>query len=182
MWTWTLVLMQLFVSVTWTLLTVCGAVLQSDIYRKSGSKLVTPFKHGRGTIRISPQEVWPPSCRDSAASFQCRRLWQIASKMVELEKRPTGYKASQTWSLLIQPVTSILDAVCSTENARQVRLLLDSALVAPERGEVAPAARLENRWLRQDANAQTRSCFNGPDGQPTANAQRQFDAVRQAWR
>ena len=162
------------------------------------------FQHGRGSVRLTSQDLWPPSCRDSAASLKCRRLWSTACRMVELEKRPFEHKAACTWHNarealpylsgdVAQTVQSILDGPCSVENARMVKQHLDSFLVSVQNEEkrariqawkrsLQSSTRSQHRWLRQDSMSSTRLCFTGPDGKLTANVNKQFEAVRTAWR
>ncbi|CAE6970349.1 unnamed protein product, partial [Symbiodinium sp. CCMP2456] len=161
------------------------------------------FQHGRGTVRVDPQPLWPPSRCGDVASLAICRLWKQCCRMVQLQKQTFGELARRTWYNAARGLSDLsegemaearrlLSGRCLLESVVRLRSIFEHAIVRVQReqkhariaswkAKLQSSVRAQHTWLRNDGVVDG-ICFQGTDGQRTANVAEQFEAVREAWK
>ena len=161
------------------------------------------FKHGRGSIRLDPQHVWPHTRGEAAASLPIRKMWRQCCRMVQVKRQPHGQVALRTWTnaqKALQFLTreefsvasSLLAQTPSEENATALLNCFNAALERMQKFEskrrisnwkrrLQSSVKAQHSWMRQDTANQQQLCFQDKDGVLTASIPEQFDSVTKAW-
>lgn len=161
------------------------------------------FKHGRGSIRLDPQHVWPHTRGEAAASLPIRKMWRQCCRMVQVKRQPHGQVALRTWTnaqkalqFLTQEefsvASSLLAQTPSEENATALLNCFNAALERMQKFEskrrisnwkrrLQSSVKAQHSWMRQDTANQQQLCFQDKDGVLTASIPEQFDSVTKAW-
>ena len=161
------------------------------------------FQRGRGTVRVDPQPLWPPSRCGDVASLAICRLWKQCCRMVQLQKQTFGELARRTWKNAARCLSDLSEdemaearqlllGRCQLESVVRLRSIFETAIVRVQReqkhariaswkAKLQSSVRAQHTWLRNDGIVDG-FCFQGADGHRTANVAEQFEAVREAWR
>jgi exonuclease III len=163
-------------------------------------------KTGRGTVRIDPEHEWPRAKRAQATTIHEQRLWKTVCRLSEIILRPHGWSAQRLWQKVHNDAELLLgDAEAHAEAKRlldagplglacaeQLRELFSAHCellagkarrkrIAEWKLRMQSSVKAQHAWMRHDGQSVGTFCLKGADGTRSANLERQFDIIREAW-